>query len=81
MPIILTAAQQAILQDIAEGGSGGGLYSDFFRPKANAYNYLLNLLGGPEGPSEEADPAVWNWLKGAEQVNRGIGPFSAFIRG
>jgi hypothetical protein len=32
MPVTLTFAQQAILQDIARGGSGGGLYSDVSRP-------------------------------------------------
>ncbi len=75
MPTNLNPEQQAILVDLVNGGSGGGLYLDRTRPKANAYNYLFQLLGGEAGPNESADPAVWNWLKGAEQVNRGLGPF------
>ncbi|AOH85653.1 hypothetical protein AWL63_18625 [Sphingomonas panacis] len=75
----LTAQQIAILKDIANGGSGGGLYSDTSKPYANSYNYIRSFLGG-DAPGEGADVAVWNWLRGAEGVNRSEGQFSAFIR-
>lgn len=75
----LTQAQITALLAVANGSPLGGRYTDVSRPYANAYNYIRSILGG-DAPADGADPAVWNWLKGAENVNRGVGPFSAFIR-
>lgn len=73
----LTPIQIEILRKISRGEDS--FYSDKSRPYANAYNYLRQILGG-EAPKAGADPAVWNWLKVAENVNRGLGTASDFIR-
>ena len=55
---IVNQEQQDILLDLIGDGDGGGFYSDTLKPEANAYNYLLNLLGGEAGPNADADRAV-----------------------
>lgn len=50
---------------------------------ADCYNMVgtrLLLLYNTPASGITIDPAIIQWLFGAEQVNRGIGPFSDFIR-
>jgi len=52
---------------------------------ADAYSLILSFISafrndGTFVPAPGVDPAVWTWFWGAEQVNRGTGGFSDFIR-
>lgn len=78
MPFQFTNAQVSDLVALRNQGQ----YADAY---AYIVNALTDLLTTPDGitmavPAADVPANVWQWFKGAEQVNRGVGPFSDFIR-
>jgi hypothetical protein len=61
-----------------------GVSADYLGNYYKAYDFLAAVQttteGGVSTPTADADVNVWLWLRGASQVNQGIGAFSQFIR-
>lgn len=78
MPFTFSTSQLSQLQTLRTAG----LYADAY---AFIVDTITDLLTSPDGviiavPAVDVPSNVWQWFQGAEQVNRGTGPFSDYIR-
>ncbi len=69
--------QQVELQNIEGALSNARVTGDY----AAVYREILFSITAPDfSPKDGVDPAVWNWVNGALQVNENSGDYAAFIR-
>lgn len=76
MSYVFSSAELAEIQlklDAANAGTGsyGSVYAQIFTSISTS---------DLSGPKAGVDTAAWSWVKGALQVNQGVGSFSEFIR-
>ena len=64
-------------------GNGAPPHNFPARPVSGVYGYILSLISVNNdpalGPAAGIEHGVWQWFKGAQQINRGVGAFSDFI--
>ena len=84
-----TEQQIAEIRALREGqGSAiridGTPFNNTSRPVSGVYDYILSLISldnnSDRGPAPGVDRGVWQWFRGARDINRGEGVFSTFIR-
>jgi hypothetical protein len=65
-------------------GQDDSAFNNPSRPYSGVYNYILHQISKnndpAQGPAAGIEAGIWQWFRGAEQINRGVGVFSDFIR-
>lgn len=68
---------------LLRAGNGAPPHNFPSRPVSGVYGYILSLISAnsdpAQGPAAGIDHGVWQWFRGAQQINRGVGAFSDFI--
>jgi hypothetical protein len=83
MNFTLTASQTVQFKQMVDNVLFVGGFRQFTSAQAQqAYKLLFQWTSNAAGtaPASGMDLAVWTWIKGAKDINAGVGKFSVFIR-